>query len=126
MFCSDNIAHCRFPPVGVVPVGRMAQEPARMACALKFLLVWQQKIISWFSRNDGFILSDICHVYVGESSSEIKANHCSFDGNDVRLLASIRTILGFAFLPVEYLFLHLRRHRTCSETGLLGFSDVFT
>ena len=33
-------------------------------------------------RRDGFILSDLRHVNLGESSPKIKSYHCSFDGND--------------------------------------------
>ena len=47
-----------------------------------FLFIWEQKMNSWFSRWDGFILPDLCHVYLDESSSEIESNHCSFDGYD--------------------------------------------
>ena len=57
---------------------------------LKNLLVLSARILSYqarrdqfhFFRRDGFILSDFRHVDLHESCSEIKSNHCSFQGND--------------------------------------------
>ena len=103
---------------------------------LKSLLVLPARVLSHQAiRNqlqvwrDGFILCAFRHVDLDESCSEIKSNHCSFQGSDFSFqpsssLTSIGTNLGFVFLPVKYLVLQLKRFGAHPEVLSKVSSDV--
>ena len=106
------------------------QQRSRFAPSARILALLVTEDQFLVSRRDGFILSDLRHVNLDESSPKIKSYHRFFNGNDLSFqpyssLASIGTDLRFVFLPVEYLVLHLKRLRTHSEILSKVSSDVF-
>ena len=59
-----------------------AEEPACSFCEDSRSSGLQEKISSRLPRRDGFMLPDLRHVNLNESSPKIKSYHCSFDGDD--------------------------------------------
>ena len=57
-----------------------AEEPSCPSARILALLVREDQF--QVSPRNGFILSDLHHVNLDESSPKIKSYHCSFDGND--------------------------------------------
>ena len=104
------------------------EEPPCSSCKDSFSSGNKKSIPSFPGGMVSSFLTFVMLTLMSQSCSEIKSNHCSFQGNDFSFQPysslTVGTNLGFVFLPVKHLVLQLKRFGAHPEVLSKVSSDV--